>query len=824
MHKHRLFSLIATFILIISSVIIEPRAIQASANMFLDVAPTNPAYAPISQLVAAGVISPNPYFFPSRPLSRAELSKMLIGAGRYQSVFTTLTNPTSTYCDVPTYHWAASYIATLTSYQIINGTSTNQCALYKNFYPELSISRADASKMILKMYSLSFNDDSFSSFSTAIQLGLIEPTGNPYQLLTRAEASQIIIRAMTYYSEHYYEIVAARNQVNQTTNATPYSRRSSSRSSRSSSDFVPPTNSFTQIILNGNNSAPIAETPTPTPTVSASPSSSPSATPTVSASPSTTPSPTSTPSTSPSPTLSPSPSSSPSTSPSPTSSPSPTPSSSPSSTPSAIPSPTATPSTTPSPTPSEDDLTYQIGTVSVQDYWISTTGNDSNPGTQAQPFATFTHAWSLVPLNTTLTTGFRFHVLTGTYSAPDLYIEDRLGSATAPVIFQGEGSVTINGNFNSRNLKYIYFLNLSYTSPNDIMHFELGDHILLRNMILRSNGRSAHEGLKVNQTHHMYIEDSDISGADDNSIDFVAVQYGHVVRSKIHDSGDWCMYAKGGSASLRIEGNEFYDCGTGGFTAGQGTGFEYMTAPWLQYEAYDIRVVNNIIHNTEGAGLGVNGGYNILMAHNTMYRVGARDHIIEVVFGVRSCDGELANCAAHHTQGGWGPSTTGSDVYIGNNHIRILNNIVYNPTHLADQIFAIYAPRATPSGSNAPNPAIGDTDLVIAGNIIWNSPSDTPLGVGSDQACLDTNPTCNAAQLTANNAINTVEPNLNNPAIGNYQLQNRSAYSSLATSLPVFTWSDVPGSGVPTDTTVTNLAYPSYRDGSATTSRFPGAY
>ncbi len=479
----------------------------------------------------------------------------------------------------------------------------------------------------------------------------------------------------------------------------------------------------------------------------------------------------------------------------------------------------------PIPTPSPPQaLTYTIGTPNVHDYWISTIGDDSNPGTQAQPFASFTHAWSLVPLNTPLTTGYRFHILTGSYSAPDLYIEDRIGTATAPIIFQGEGSVSINGNINSRNLRYVYLINLSYTSPNDIMHFELGDHILLRNITMRSPSRSAQEGLKVNQSQYVYVEDSDISGAHDNSVDFVAVQYGHVVRSKIHDSEDWCMYTKGGSASLQIENNEFFNCGTGGFTAGQGTGFEYMTAPWLQYEAYDIRVVNNVIHDTEGAGLGVNGGYNILMANNTMYQVGSRDHTIEVVFGSRSCDGEVADCTAHHNLGGWGPSGTDSEVFIGNKHVRILNNIVYNPSHPADTIFAIYAPRPTASGSNAPTPAVADSDLVIAGNVIWNGASGTPLGVGDDQGCLDSNPTCNTAQLRANNVINSIEPDLNNPSIGNYQLQNRADFSSVAVAFPHFSWSDVPGSGVPTNATVTNLNYTKYRDGSAVTGRFPGAY
>lgn len=486
------------------------------------------------------------------------------------------------------------------------------------------------------------------------------------------------------------------------------------------------------------------------------------------------------------------------------------------------PSPSPTFTSTPQ---NPQQLTYNIGSPNLQEYWLSPSGNDSNPGTQAQPFRTFSHAWSLVPLNTALTTGFRFHVLSGTYSAPDLYIEDRLGTANAPIIFQGEGSVSINGNLNSRNLKYVYLINLAYTSPNDVMHFELGDHILLRNVTLRSPSRSAQEGLKVNQTQYMYIEDSDISGAHDNAVDFVAVQYGHVVRSKIHDSEDWCMYTKGGSAYLRVENNEYYDCGTGGFTAGQGTGFEYMTAPWLHYEAYDIRFVNNIIHHTEGAGIGVNGGYNILMAHNTMYQVGSRDHVIEVVFGSRSCDGETANCANHRSQGGWGPSTTDTEVFIGNKHVRILNNVIYNPTDAADQIFAIYAPRPTPSGSNAPNPAITDSDLVIAGNVIWNGDSDTPLGIGEEQGCLDSNPTCNTAQLVAANAINTIEPDLISPDGGNFRLANKANFASLAVALPTFSWSDIPTSPmIPTSLSVANLAYTHYRDGTMASTNFPGAY
>jgi hypothetical protein len=61
--------------------------------------------------------------------------------------------------------------------------------------------------------------------------------------------------------------------------------------------------------------------------------------------------------------------------------------------------------------------------------------------------------------------------------------------------------------------------------------------------------RLAHDLVKVNQCQYMYIEDCDISGADDNAVDFVAVQYGHVHGNRIHNAQDWCMYTKGASTA-----------------------------------------------------------------------------------------------------------------------------------------------------------------------------------------------------------------------------------------------------------------------------------
>lgn len=50
----------------------------------------------------------------------------------------------------------------------------------------------------------------------------------------------------------------------------------------------------------------------------------------------------------------------------------------------------------------------------------------------------------------------------------------------------------------------------------------------------------------------MYIEDSEVANAGDNAIDFVAVQYGHVCRTKVHDA-NWCFYVKGVSACMSMK-------------------------------------------------------------------------------------------------------------------------------------------------------------------------------------------------------------------------------------------------------------------------------
>ena len=454
-----------------------------------------------------------------------------------------------------------------------------------------------------------------------------------------------------------------------------------------------------------------------------------------------------------------------------------------------------------------------MGSPTITTIYVAPGGSDSNNGRSASaPLATLTAAWQQVPTGALTGTGYRILLAPGTYPRASVphFMEGVHGTRDFPVIIEAEnpGMVTLQGDLNILDVQYLYLVNLAIVPvpAGDAFHCEQCDHLLIRGSTINGgDNREGQEALKINQSQYVYLEDSTITGAWDNAIDYVAVQYGHVLGNRIGNAGDWCQYAKGGSAYLRIEGNTYSNCGTGGFTAGQGTGFQFMSSPWLHYEAYGIRFVNNVVHDVEGAAIGANGAYNALFAYNTFYRIGTRDHLFEAVAGLRSCDGQPGDagrerCQQYLTAGGWGTTVVDdgtNEVLIPNRNVWVLNNIFYNPAGVQSQWnhFRVLGAISNPAGSNVPADARGDTDLVIRGNWIWDGPSGHALLDDGAGGCPASNATCNPAQLVAQNSINQAEPQLVNAAGGDYHLVgggNVAGYAPVA--IPDFSWGDLPTS------------------------------
>lgn len=351
--------------------------------------------------------------------------------------------------------------------------------------------------------------------------------------------------------------------------------------------------------------------------------------------------------------------------------------------------------------------------------WVNPSGSDSAPGTRSQPLRSVTEAWARVRAQPGISTAV--HV-SGTAQSPG-YWEDYAG---APVTFIG-GEFT--NDINMYRVANVTFDGVRIHRAGDVFHCERCENVTLRNVDFDGQG-AAHETIKVNQSSHITIRDSIITGTYENAIDFVAVQHALIADNDISngpDPGtDWCAYVKGGSAHITVRDNHIHHCGTGGFTAGQGTGFEFMVAPWLHYEAEDIDVFDNVIHDTDGAGLGVNGGHHIRMSGNALHHTGYRSHAVEFVHGARSCDGDTAACQAYNNTSGWGG--VGMDgQYIPNKDVWFGNNVIANDPGRGSrwQQVQVGEPVQPPRGSNVPSPSRADDGLTITNNIFWNDAPET---------------------------------------------------------------------------------------------------
>lgn len=474
---------------------------------------------------------------------------------------------------------------------------------------------------------------------------------------------------------------------------------------------------------------------------------------------------------------------------------------------------------------------YEIGSPTYSEIFVAPGGNDApeNPGTdRGSPLRTLSEAWQRLP-PAPLTQAVRINLLPGSYPCepgPEEnncinYFSERSGSQQFPIVIRasdGPGTVTLRGGLNLNQIAYVYLLDLNLTgggnlptnsSGNNLLHIEQGDHILLRGLVVQGPNcptdacNNLQEVLKVNQTQNLYVESSRFSGAWHSSVDYFVVQSGHFLNNKIHTAGQWCMYVKGGSAYLRIEGNVLYDCQLG-FQSGQSANLAVMRPPWFHFETYDIKFVNNVLHDIPGVGLSAAGAYNTLFAHNTLVRVGISQDpgypVLQFVPGERNCTpideipNVIQNCATYAAQGAWGPTTLTEGLpAIPNRGIYVFNNLIYNPapSQTLYSHFMVSGPISRPAGfANLPAQIILDENVVMQGNLIWNGPADHPFGIeDTSQGCQPANPTCNLTLITSQNTINQIEPQLVDVVNGNFRpLPGGNVLNTAARPVPDFQW------------------------------------
>ena len=488
-------------------------------------------------------------------------------------------------------------------------------------------------------------------------------------------------------------------------------------------------------------------------------------------------------------------------------------------------------------------LRYDIGAISFADIHASPSGDDtSGTGSAARPFRSIARAWRAVEHDSAhyRTRAYRILLAPGLYRGAYLdhdingTVHPSLGTSTTPIVIQSQDTSNraqivffdtgSRANLTLYRFHYAYLLDFdirldltsvtsdgtggtvaSTESHGDGFQCERCDHLLLRGMHVELYYADAEIGqtetIKLNQSTHVYLEESEFAGAGDNVIDAVAVRHGWWVRNVIHHARDWCLYAKGGSADIVIAANEVSRCRIGGMLAGQGTTMPFMEQPFLEYEAYHIKFINNIVHDTEGAGMGANGGFNILFAYNTLVRTGVspnlRNQLLELAPGGRDCYGPTtAECQAMVAAGAWGPAASGDGGEgIPNRQVYFLNNLIVNPggTVSPVRLFRVDGPRNAPGGSwSGPGPVRSDDGVIVRGNLIWTGSDTLELPDGSG-GCGSSHPTCSASLISSQNRVNTAEPRFVGFAGGDYRPTAGSPATSGTVALPTFSTTGLSG-------------------------------
>lgn len=237
-------------------------------------------------------------------------------------------------------------------------------------------------------------------------------------------------------------------------------------------------------------------------------------------------------------------------------------------------------------------------------FYVSTTGDDANPGTQERPWRTVQKAAdSLAP-------GETVRIQEGTYSERIQPLKS--GTADAYIMYTAQPgkTVTIDGSnvvvpewgglFEINGRAYIRVSGLRMVNAGPNPHsagilVEASNHISIESNDVRNTNDA---GIAVWDSHHVTITGNEVEAACQSGFnegisvagsDQFEVSYNHVHDTAIDKEG---IAAKDGSANGSIFGNNVHDVDSTGI---------YVDA-WDKY-THDIEVFGNVVYDVDGNGI-----------------------------------------------------------------------------------------------------------------------------------------------------------------------------------------------------------------------------
>ncbi len=322
-------------------------------------------------------------------------------------------------------------------------------------------------------------------------------------------------------------------------------------------------------------------------------------------------------------------------------------------------------------------------------YYVSPSGNDSNPGTQSQPFATISKAARVATPGTTV------HLAPGTYNSSSTIAIYPSGTSTSPITFISD--VSYAAKIVSNDLSLVVDLE--------------GSYIIFQGFDITDTSSTTYAGVRI------------------------AGSYNRVIGNYIHDIGTTnpsCPVGDGGIYDAYQQGGHDNDQ-IGNIIARIGpSGCTYIHG--IYHANQGGHIVNNIIYGVSGYGIHCwHACTGVTIANNTIFNNGAGGHGDGIIYGAGDapggvvCDNMVVTNNIVYNNGRYGIreyAYPGQENMIGS-HNLIANNDSHG--NVLGDFRTIYT---TPTNNILSNPQFVNYQADGSGNY-YLQPTSPAIGAGT---------------------------------------------------------------------------------------------
>lgn len=267
------------------------------------------------------------------------------------------------------------------------------------------------------------------------------------------------------------------------------------------------------------------------------------------------------------------------------------------------------------------------GLAPTRTLWVSPDGSNSNNGSKAHPFKTIQHALDHATPGTTVM------VKAGTYAENvEFRHSGRPGAPISLVSADGEGKAHIKpgkhesvGTIEAFGEDYIVIDGFDVSggdrNTNGIIVTQGGSGFnnMTHHVVIKNNNvhDAVKDGIKVAQGDDVYVVNNRVHHVGDQGIDFVAVNDSVIARNEIrYVSGTAAMYVKGGSTHVLVADNLVAHARVDGIVVGGWTKEKFMRPGFRGWEAKDVTVIDNEVHDVGKRPLNLLGAQDVDVIHN----------------------------------------------------------------------------------------------------------------------------------------------------------------------------------------------------------------